>query len=89
LAPLLKGARSGVKTYLPARPASEMTRVPWYNRFINRISAFLPCAGRQQADGARLGLVDGKPSRVRKLVLRSSGIQQRHYAIIRKPVRRA
>ena len=30
---------------------------------------------------ARLGLVGGKPSRARKLVLRSNGITQRHYVI--------
>lgn len=50
--------------------------------FINRISAFLPHApvDNEQME-ARLGLVGGKPSRARKLILRSNGIQQRHYAI--------
>jgi 3-oxoacyl-[acyl-carrier-protein] synthase-3 len=50
--------------------------------FINRISAFLPHApvDNEQME-ARLGLVGGKPSRARKLILRSNGIQQRHYVI--------
>ena len=50
--------------------------------FINRISAFLPHdpVGNEQME-ARLGLVGGKPSRARKLILRSNGIQQRHYVI--------
>jgi 3-oxoacyl-[acyl-carrier-protein] synthase III len=50
--------------------------------FINRISAFLPfdAVGNEQME-ARLGLVGGKPSRARQLILRSNGIQQRHYVI--------
>ncbi|MHA6492165.1 beta-ketoacyl-ACP synthase III [Pseudomonas borbori] len=50
--------------------------------FINRISAFLPHepVSNEQME-ARLGLVGGKPSRARSLVLRRNGIQQRHYAI--------
>lgn len=50
--------------------------------FINRISAFLPHdpVDNEQME-ARLGLVGGKPSRARKLVLRRNGIQQRHYVI--------
>jgi 3-oxoacyl-[acyl-carrier-protein] synthase-3 len=50
--------------------------------FTNRISAFLPHApvDNEQME-ARLGLVGGKPSRARKLVLRSNGITHRHYAI--------
>lgn len=50
--------------------------------FINRSSAFLPHdpVGNEQME-ARLGLVGGKPSRARKLILRSNGIQQRHYVI--------
>ncbi|MFP6850554.1 MAG: beta-ketoacyl-ACP synthase III [Pseudomonas sp.] len=50
--------------------------------FINRVSAFLPfepVTNEQMED--RLGRVGGKPSRARKLVLRSNGIQQRHYVI--------
>lgn len=50
--------------------------------FINRISAFLPHdAVSNDAMEARLGLVGERPSRARKLVLRSNGIQQRHYVI--------
>jgi 3-oxoacyl-[acyl-carrier-protein] synthase-3 len=50
--------------------------------FINRVSAFLPHAPVGNDDmEARLGLLGGKPSRARKLVLRSNGIQSRHYAI--------
>ena len=50
--------------------------------FINRISACLPHdpVDNEQME-ARLGLVGGKPSRARKLVLRRNGIQQRHYVI--------
>ncbi|TBV08611.1 beta-ketoacyl-ACP synthase III [Phytopseudomonas dryadis] len=50
--------------------------------FINRISAFLPHepVDNEQME-ARLGMVGGKPSRARKLVLRRNGIQQRHYVI--------
>ena len=50
--------------------------------FINRISACLPHepVDNQQME-ARLGMVGGKPSRARKLVLRRNGIQQRHYVI--------
>lgn len=50
--------------------------------FINRISACLPHepVGNEQME-ARLGMVGGKPSRARKLVLRRNGIQQRHYVI--------
>ncbi len=50
--------------------------------FINRISACLPhdAVDNEQME-ARLGLVGGKPSRARKLVLRSNGITQRHYVI--------
>lgn len=50
--------------------------------YINRISAFLP---HDPVDNdsmeARLGVVGDAPSRARKLVLRSNGIQQRYYAI--------
>lgn len=50
--------------------------------FINRISACLPHepVDNEQME-ARLGMVGGKPSRARKLVLRRNGIQQRHYVI--------
>ena len=50
--------------------------------FINRISAFLPHeAVDNDSMEARLGLVGARPSRARKLVLRSNGIQSRHYVI--------
>jgi 3-oxoacyl-[acyl-carrier-protein] synthase-3 len=50
--------------------------------YINRISAFLPHAPVSNDEmESRLGLIGDKPSRARKLVLRSNGIQQRHYAI--------
>lgn len=50
--------------------------------YINRISACLPHepVDNEQME-TRLGLVGGKPSRARKLVLRRNGIQQRHYVI--------
>ncbi|WP_212629545.1 beta-ketoacyl-ACP synthase III [Pseudomonas sp. KB-10] len=50
--------------------------------FINRISACLPHepVDNEQME-ARLGMVGGKPSRARKLVLRRNGIRQRHYVI--------
>ncbi|MBZ9663713.1 beta-ketoacyl-ACP synthase III [Pseudomonas sp. LMG 31766] len=50
--------------------------------FINRISACLPHdpVGNEQME-TRLGMVGGKPSRARKLVLRRNGIEQRHYVI--------
>lgn len=50
--------------------------------YINRVSAYLP---HEPVDNElmelRLGLVGDKPSRARKLVLRSNGIKQRYYAI--------
>ena len=50
--------------------------------FINRISACLPHepVGNDEME-ARLGMVGARPSRARKLVLRSNGIQSRHYVI--------
>lgn len=50
--------------------------------FINRISAYLPHdpVDNEQME-TRLGMVGGKPSRARKLVLRRNGIQLRHYVI--------
>lgn len=50
--------------------------------FINRINACLPNAPVENDDmEARLGMVGNRPSRARKLVLRSNGITQRHYVI--------
>ncbi|HEV7226651.1 MAG TPA: iron-containing redox enzyme family protein [Pirellulales bacterium] len=50
--------------------------------YITSIGKFLPGepVGNDQME-ARLGMIGGKPSRVRKRVLRQNGIQQRHYAI--------
>lgn len=50
--------------------------------YINRVSAFLPhepvCNEQMEQ---RLGMVGDKPSRARKIILRSNGIRSRHYAI--------
>jgi len=52
--------------------------------FLTRTGAFLPFAPVSNDDiESVLGLVGGKPSRARRLVLRSNGIQSRHYAIDR------
>ncbi|HEX5682874.1 MAG TPA: beta-ketoacyl-ACP synthase III [Ideonella sp.] len=52
--------------------------------YVTRTSAFLPFApvGNEEIEDV-LGRVGGKPSRARRLVLRSNGIQSRHYAIDR------
>lgn len=50
--------------------------------YINQISAFLPNNPISNDEmEAVLGMVGETPSRVRKMILRSNGIQQRHYAI--------
>ena len=52
--------------------------------FLNRTAAFLPFDPVSNDDmEAVLGMVGGRPSRARRLVLRSNGIQSRHYAIDR------
>ncbi|NBI12281.1 StlD/DarB family beta-ketosynthase [[Haemophilus] felis] len=50
--------------------------------YLNHISAFLPNepVGNDQMEQV-LGMVGDVPSRVRKMILRSNGIEQRHYAI--------
>ena len=50
--------------------------------YINRIAAELPfdAVSNEQME-TRLGLVGDKPSRARRLILRSNGIKQRHYVI--------
>lgn len=50
--------------------------------YINKISAFLPNepVGNDQMEQV-LGMAGDVPSRVRKMILRSNGIEQRHYAI--------
>ena len=52
--------------------------------FLTRTGSFLPFApvGNDEIE-AVLGQVGGKPSRARRLVLRSNGIESRHYAIDR------
>lgn len=50
--------------------------------YINRVSAFLPLDPVQNDEmEQRLGQVGPRPSRARKLILRSNGIKQRHYVI--------
>lgn len=52
--------------------------------FLTRTGAFLPFApvGNDEIEDV-LGLVGGKPSRARRVVLRSNGIRSRHYALDR------
>lgn len=52
------------------------------NVYINKVSAFLPNkpVTNEQMEQV-LGMVGDVPSRVRKMILRSNGIEQRHYAI--------
>ncbi|MBS1209270.1 MAG: hypothetical protein H6R19_1668 [Proteobacteria bacterium] len=52
--------------------------------FITRTAAFLPFdpVGNDEMESV-LGMVGGKPSRARRMILRSNGIQTRHYAIDR------
>jgi 3-oxoacyl-[acyl-carrier-protein] synthase-3 len=52
--------------------------------YLTRTAAFLPFApvGNDEIEDV-LGCVGGKPSRARPIVLRSNGIQSRHYAINR------
>jgi 3-oxoacyl-[acyl-carrier-protein] synthase III len=52
--------------------------------FLTRTAAYLPFAPVANEDiETVLGQIGGKPSRARRLVLRSNGIQSRHYAIDR------
>ena len=52
--------------------------------FINQTASYLPLdpVGNDEIE-AVLGMVGGKPSRARRVILRSNGIQSRHYAIDR------
>jgi 3-oxoacyl-[acyl-carrier-protein] synthase-3 len=55
---------------------------PSRKAYITGTASFLPNAPVGNDDiEAVLGMVGGKPSRARRLVLRSNGIRQRHYAI--------
>ncbi len=50
--------------------------------YINKIAAFFPNEAVQNADIEKvLGMVDGKPSLVKRIVLRSNQIKTRYYAI--------
>lgn len=50
--------------------------------YLNRVSAFLPNAPVSNDEmEAVLGMAGDVPSRVRKMILRSNGIESRHYAI--------
>ncbi|MEC5386243.1 beta-ketoacyl-ACP synthase III [Uliginosibacterium sp. H3] len=52
--------------------------------FITRTASFLPHepVSNDEIENV-LGMIDGKPSRARRLILRSNGIQSRHYALDR------
>lgn len=55
---------------------------PLKDVFITRVSGFLPHAPvTNEAMEARLGLIDGKASRARAIVLRNNGIVKRYYAM--------
>lgn len=50
--------------------------------YIQRLSAFLPNAPVSNDEMEKvLGQINGKPSRVRRIILRSNGILARHYAL--------
>ena len=52
------------------------------NVYINKISKHLPNAPVQNEDIERyLGMINGKPSKARSLILRRNGIRQRYYAL--------
>jgi 3-oxoacyl-[acyl-carrier-protein] synthase-3 len=50
--------------------------------YITELSAFMPNApiGNDEMEGV-LGMISGKPSRARRIILRSNGIKTRHYAV--------
>ncbi|HSC47774.1 MAG TPA: beta-ketoacyl-ACP synthase III [Gammaproteobacteria bacterium] len=50
--------------------------------YITNLSAFLPNApiGNDEMESV-LGMINGKPSRARRIILRSNGIKTRHYAV--------
>ncbi|MBI4995330.1 MAG: hypothetical protein HZC22_00180, partial [Rhodocyclales bacterium] len=52
--------------------------------FLTRTAAFLPLepVGNDEMESV-LGMVGGRPSRARRMVLSNNGIQRRHYAIYR------
>ena len=50
--------------------------------FLTRTASYLPLApvGNDEMESV-LGMVGGRPSRARRIVLRNNGIQSRHYAL--------
>src|SRR5690606_31733932 len=50
--------------------------------YINKIAKFLPyeAIGNDEMEQV-LGLIDGKPSKVRRIILRNNGIKTRHYGL--------
>ena len=52
--------------------------------FLTRSASFLPLepVGNDEIEQI-LGMVGGKPSKARRIVLRSNGIRSRHYALDR------
>ncbi len=52
------------------------------NVFITKVGKFLPNAPVESDDMEKyLGMIDGRPSKARRLVLRRNGIKQRYYAL--------
>ncbi len=52
------------------------------NVYINKIAGFLPNAPVSNEDMEKyLGMIDGKPSKARRIILRRNGIRQRYYAL--------
>lgn len=52
------------------------------NVFINKIAKFLPNSPVENEEMEDyLGMIDGKPSKARKIILRHNGIKQRYYAL--------
>src|SRR5690606_19636178 len=65
-----------------ARPSTEFNSMSKSSVYITNIASFLPNAPVDNDNMERiLGQVGPRPSRARRMILRSNGIQQRHYAI--------
>lgn len=55
------------------------------NVYINRIAKFLPNSPVENEDMEQyLGMIDGRPSRARAIILRRNGIRHRYYALDRQ-----
>ena len=53
--------------------------------YINKIAKFMPNTPVDNDDMEMyLGMIDGKPSKARKVILRRNGIKQRYYALDKK-----